>query len=470
MASARRLIPIVIAAIALNAVVAALAPRWLFALLALSSFTTLVSVVYRASPLFVVALSPILFFWLTELFSGVFIEAGAYMVETRTLGEATGAFSRLALLYGLVLVVGWLTWAGFCSRGERLLQECVRRPRKVPGEVIVLLIIAAILIVFFGFGLINGFPLLQGVDRFAYRLSAGSQALISFLGNRYIMFALLGLIAAFGDRRAAAGSLYVTLMAISILYGEKFTSLMVGTLFFSMPLALRRLSGTGQLPWGKVAAAGVGLLVLVVPIILLNYGLMEDPGRAVERLGQRAALQGQLWYLADRDFAQLIAFDPHSITVALRTLIVTADQSQLSAAAQHYGMYYVMRPFTDTATMYWTARAGGGFVFAYAAYWLMVSGFLGLTIVYSATIILVVTALRFFAFAIIARDTIAIVIWAKILTWFLAGYTIGNLYFFFGIETLVVFAAGVIWGLHSHRNAPISSSSVRPARRLKIRG
>ncbi len=466
MGSAARFIPLVMAAVALNAVVAALAPSWAFALVALIAFTALLVVLYRASPLFVVAVSPVLFFWMTELFSGVFIEAGAYMVETRTMGEATGAFSRLSLLYGLTLVVGWLTWAAFGSRAERLLRECVRRPRGVPGEDIVLAVIALILVIFFGFGLTNGFPLLQGVDRFAYRLSAGSQALISFLGNRYIMFALLGLVVAFGRRNVAAGALFVALMAISVLYGEKFTSLVVGTLFFAMPLLLRRLGRTGRLPWAKASMAAAGLLLVVLPAILLNYGVLENPDGAVQRLQQRAALQGQLWYLADRDYGQLVAFDAQSISVALRTLVVTADQSQFSPAAQQHGMYYVMRPFTDATTMYWTARAGGAFIFAYAPYWLMVGGFLGLFAVYAITIAFSVAVLNFLLVALIDRDAVACAIWVKVATWLLAGFTLGNTFFFFGLETFLVSAAGVFWvvAVRSHAYRIISRRNVNGVR------
>lgn len=446
MVSAARLIPLAMAVIALNAVLAALAPSWAFALVGLLAFMALLVVLYCTSPLFVVALSPVLFFWMTELFSGVFIEAGAYMVETRTLGEATGAFSRLALLYGLTLIFGWLTWVALGPRAENLLRECVNRPRHVRGEGIVLLGIAVILLAFFGFGLMNGFPLLQGVDRFAYRLNAGSQALISFLGNRYIMFALLGLIVAFGRRSAAASILFVTLMAISVLYGEKFTSLIVGTLFFAMPLLLRRLGQTGRLPWGKAALATAALMIVVLPAVLLNYGVLENPASAVQRLQQRAALQGQLWYLADHNFSQLVAFDAQSISVALRTLVVPADQSQLSLAAQHYGMYYVMRPFTDPATMYWTAQVGGGFVFAYAPYWLMTTGFIGVMIVYALTIIMTTFVLKILLNAIINFDQVLLIISTKIATWLLAGFTIGNLYFFFGVETMITLMVAILWG------------------------
>lgn len=445
MAKASGLITVVFAMAALNAMVAVLVPSSVFALLGLISFAILVSAIYRASPLFIVAVAPILFFWFTELFSGVFIEAGAYMVETRTLGEATGAFSRLSILYGFVLIVGWLTWSAFGRQAEQLLQEWTQRARGVPGEGLVLLAIAILLVFFLGFGMMNGFPLLQGVDRFAYRLSTGSQALISFLGNRYIMFALLGMIVAFGRRNILAGVLFVGLMAISLLYGEKFTSLVVGSLFFAMPIMLQRLGRTGRLPWSKASIAAIGLLVVVVPAILLNYGVLENPDRAVERLQQRAALQGQLWYLADRDYGRIFAFDAQSISVALRTLIITADQSQFSAAAQHHGMYYVMRPFTDATTMYWTARAGGAFVFAYAPYWLMTTGFMGLSIALAVTLSFSALVLQYVVIGIVERDFVACVIWIKITTWLLAGFTLGNTYFFFGIETLALFGIGVIW-------------------------
>ncbi|MEI9899819.1 MAG: hypothetical protein WDN31_06315 [Hyphomicrobium sp.] len=95
---------------ALNAVWSSVAPTTFNAAVAFFTFLGLVLSLMRTAPAYVVAMSPLLFYWSTELVSGMAIESGAFMEETEITGSPTGAFARLALVYAVLFLVGQLVW------------------------------------------------------------------------------------------------------------------------------------------------------------------------------------------------------------------------------------------------------------------------------------------------------------------------------------------------------------------------
>jgi len=405
-------------------------------------------VMLRGDLVYFLALSPLLFFWSSEMLSGLFIEHGAFLAETGYQGTATGGFSRLSFLYIAYFLIGAIIFSVFPvsggGKGKR------SRFSGLSFELPILGFIAFIVTIAFAFGAVRGFPLLSGQDRFAFRAESDSNAFISFLSNRIIMFAILGTIFARGTFRRSAGTVALFLLAVSILFGEKFTSLVQAAIFFLVPFAIHRIIKGKGIHIGAILMIALVTGLATVPLILLNYGWLNNSQEAFRRLAERMAVQGQLWFLADQYFGKIVSFDAASIKSALEALLSVSEQSPF-AADYSYGMYYVMQPFLTERELYWIMFAGGGFVFAHMPYWLMVSGYLGAFAVGLLTFLLYLLNIRRLMSAMARVDLISIVIWAKVMIWILAGYTLGNFYYFLGYKTIVIAIIGLAWDAVSSR-------------------
>lgn len=421
-------------------------------------FLAIVYVIVRGNPTYFVAIAPVLFFWSSEIFSGLLIENGAFMDETAHTGSSTGAFARLGFFYSLYFALGSLA---FLRPLEGPTEPAGgERGRPISFERPVLFGIMAIAAGATLFGAIRGFPLLQGIDRFLYRAEADFGPLTSFLSNRYIMYGALGLFFASGTRRRLALGVAVWLFLVSALYGEKFTSMVLGGTFFLMGTAVDRISRGKSLHLGAILGFAVATAAITLPLILLNYGATDNLGNAAIKLQNRIAVQGQLWFSTDESFGRLWQFDRNSIGSALSSLIDPREQAPLAAGLDH-GMYYVMAPFLKARVLGWIVDGGGGFVFAHMPYWLMVSGYTGAAIVGLASFALYVFVARRVLMAIKARDLVSLAIWLKLMTWILAGYTTGYFWFLFGLKTVVVTGSGILWDTwHQRRHsAPVSTQT-----------
>ncbi len=432
---------IALALLALNALWASFAPTTLNAAIAFFTFVGLALTMLRTAPAYVVAMSPLLFYWTTELISGIAIEGGAFMVETDVIGTPTGAFARIALVYAALFIAGHFVW-----RRSPLKAGFAKTSGGFPGELFIVCGAFALIAVFFLFGAANGFPLLEGVDRYTYRRGAGSDALISFLDNRTIYFSLVGMVAASGRYRRAGFALFALGIIISLLYGEKFTTIVEGFLFFFIPVLIQRLAEGHALPVRQLAYAGAAAVVITVLAILVNYGAFYSFDGSLTMLAERGALQGQLWFLADRDYGHLFAYNADSIAAALRSIYVLSEQSQVIAGTSH-GMYFVMEPYTDPEKLFWTMDAGGGFIFAHFPYWLMVSGYAGMALMGLLTVLTLSFVTKRVVLAYRHTDAISLIIWLKLLVWIYAGFVLGNLWFFFGLKSLFLMLAAYLWDL-----------------------
>jgi hypothetical protein len=457
---------IALALLALNAIWASFAPTTFNAAFALLVFLALVPSVLRSAPAYVVAMSPLLFYWTTELLSGIAIEGGAFMVETDATGSPTGAFARLALIYAALFLAGRQVW-----RTDPLQSVAIPQTKGFMGEGVIIFASFALIGSFFLFGALNGFPLLEGIDRYAYRRGIGSDALTSFLDNKTIYFTLIGMAAASGRYRRAAAALFVLGISISLLYGEKFTTIVEGFLFFFIPVILQRFAVANPLPLRQLAYGGAAAIAVTVPAILINYGALYDFETAIYQLAARASLQGQLWFLVDRDYGHLLALNAESIAAAVRSLYTLSEQSQFVAGTSH-GMYFVMEPYTDVEKLYWTMYAGGGFIFAHFPYWLMVSGYAGMLLVGLLTVLTLSWVTKRTVLALRHTDPISLVIWLKVLVWIYAGFVLGNFWFFYGVKTLVLILAACLWDALAaamrQRNAPeVEGTSTRAPKLIR---
>lgn len=391
--------------------------------------------------------SPLLFLWLSELVSGAFIEAGAFMDETDRIGYQTGGFSRLTFIYALCLYIGTL----FIRDVRKIHRE--RERGNISSSSIVKMILILTLLVHIAvlmFGVVKGFPLLNGLDRFRFRADLGSDLFTSFMSNRLIIFGVLGCIYSSGHFRRGALANAMLLFIISALFGEKFTSLGLGAILFALPIGIKKLTSSGKLPlfWISLGTLVVG--GLMIPLILLNYGFQSNSDAAVQRFTSRMAVQGQLWFLTEANYGTFINFDHDSLTAAAVSLVDLNKQTSQSASFEH-GMYYVMAPFLSSRKLDYIIDDNGGFVFAHMSYWLRTTGYAGMAFIALLTFLQFIFTMQRFLAAGGYQDYISVIIWLKIIIWLISGYIMGNIWFFFGAKTIALMVAGVMWDRMSRK-------------------
>lgn len=307
------------AALAINWLAASLLPSMAFSYTSLALFIWLTLVVARISPRAAILLLPVVITRLATMLSLIAIESGAYMPEINRLGAAGSASASFALFTAIFFIV----FASCFRTIERPLMQFARSEllmmitRLLAWPVIAG--IAAWCCLAFLQGLQSGFPLLEGVDRFFYRRYFAAGPVMLLLDNKNLIAALLGSIAFTPSYpRLLRFSAILTLVLATMLYflfGDKFFTILAQASFFLMPYLLRRSDHLMSV-LVKVIPLAAGLISLTVGVTLFIYsGYGRLPmDRTLQLVGERVAGQGELWYIANRDFGRATHWDSHLIT------------------------------------------------------------------------------------------------------------------------------------------------------------
>ncbi|WP_153002545.1 DUF6418 domain-containing protein [Sphingomonas endophytica] len=420
----------------------------------------------RVAPATFLLFVPLLALRLTEFLSGAAIENGAYMLETTTYGRPTGAFCRLLLLYlvffgaaTLVVESGWL----------RLRQRFLSAPTRWESQAkfiwAVLLAFAVIISAYLlRLAINNGTPLFSGIDRFRYLEIIDSPIYRGFLTNRIVLIPFVGALFATPGYRGKAFGYIVWLVATSIIFGEKFTSLLMILSLFAIPAGLVHIANDRPIPVGTIAGIATALVVVTIPAVLVSYGALSDFDGAVQRYGQRAALQGQLWYQADLHYLKAVNFEDRVIAADMASWPNPAAQSPEKAGTR-FGLYYVMQPFTSSRLLGWTQEGGTGFVFSLYPYFLRALGVVGLLIMGVLLAIYHGLVMRWLAEGLAEASWLAALLFGRVMSTIYAAYTTGYLWNCFGISTVVYLSAGLFLLWESRR----ANSRTRPMMRSAAR-
>jgi hypothetical protein len=203
------------------------------------------------------------------------------------------------------------------------------------------------------------------------------------------------------------------------------------------------LARDGRLPVGLAMALMSGVIALVIPVTFLVYGGADDPAKAYQLFLDRAAEQGEMWFLADRDFGKLFAFDVDAIAADAKSWIGIEAQDP-TAADIHYGLYYVMARFAPRYVLRDYMRNEMGFIFDLYPFWLIVSGYIGLLLVTSIIACQYAFVLSETLIAICTYQWIGLAIIGKIMVWLMAGFSSGYTWNFFGYKTMAFIVILVI--------------------------
>jgi hypothetical protein len=412
---------------------------------------------------------PLLALRITEFISGAAIESGAYMTETAGYGEATGAFTRLLLIYILFFAVAAFAVEAMWPKMRRMFVEAPdiweRQARVIwYGLLIVIGIASAYLI---RLGINNGFPVFSGADRFEYLLTLDSPYYTAWLLNRLVLVPFIGVLFALPGYRLRAIAMIAWLLIASIIFGEKFTSLLMIFSVFAIPAGLVHIANGRPIPLTKVLGIAAAIVVITVPAVFIAYGATTNVNGAAQRYGERVALQGQLWYRADQKYLNTSNFDDRAIAADIASWFKPGEQNAIKAGTR-FGLYYVMEKFTPSRIMGWAMETGNGFVFSLYPYLLMTMGMIGLLIVSSLLALFHAWVMRILAVALATPSWLASIAFGRVMSSFYAGYSTGFLWNMFGIKIIVtvIIGVGLLW--ESRRSASISRMAFdRMAERLR---
>ncbi len=429
-----------IAFCALFAAGAALVPSPLWGWLTLPLFAGAIFILARAAPTATILLGPLIVLRLTELASLAGIENGAVMAETLTTGHPTGAAAHLLLLT-------FITLGASAALIEALLPDIASRladaaPRwtehgpRLQHALIAILATASVILAILGVR--HGVPLFHHIDRFTYLDRLSGTPFASLIHNGALLGPFIGVLLAIPARRRAGALLLAWLLLLSILFGEKFTSL----LLILGGAAIAPVLAAGRRAWRPAMLAAALLAAVSLPALLVSYGAQADPARAFARLATRAAEQGQLFYLADR------AAPPSRLdTQALAADIVSWPDpaaQHAATAGPRFGLYYVMIRFTPSHRLELAVRSETGFVFPLYSYFLLAGGPLLLVIGALAIALFQGVAFALLARALLAAHWLAALAFARVIASLYACLTTGYLWNAFGVKTVVTLAIGLV--------------------------
>ena len=377
-----------------------------------------------------------IFLRFTTMVSGFAIENGAFMIEVLEVGIPTGAFSRLALLYTIVIFSAIAILAFFLKfvplkpsdRQFLLVQYWV-----FPVWITTLLLCFAM----FGLGLKTGFPLLEGIDRMVYRETMGGRSFAFFLTNRNMFAALLGVVFTLmrDSRKLITLGLLILLFLTSILFAEKFTSLASMLIYFVTPSFLLQEKAREQMA-GRLLLLGAVIAMVTLPMLLIVYS-QKHPESALEGVKTRAAAQAQIWYLADRDVDDLFRLDTERVMHNLGAMRSTKPYAY-SGTYPYLGVGDFMARHMERPRYRAYKKGGVSLTMGTEGYLLTLFGWIGMIPAYWILMLVYCAHLAYLAFGIRSLNPFRIILASKLLVW--SGYGLNQGYFWFilGVKSCIL--------------------------------
>ncbi|MCC2976605.1 DUF6418 domain-containing protein [Sphingomonas sp. PL-96] len=378
-------IALLTAALAINWYAAHALPSTIFCWSSLVLFGWLLLLVGRMSAAGLILLLPLVITRGATLLSLMCIEFGAYMPEVNRVGEAGDASASFVA----VSAIFFLVYAAVFRMFEGPFLAFVRSP--LLDDLVALLAWPVLLVcmawgaVAFVHGAQDGFPLLQGVDRFLYRRELGSPFVLMLLDQKFLIAAILGSIT-FAPRqtpmlKAFGTTTLIGLTCLYFLFGDKFFTILTEVTVFIMPLLLRRIGRLRPtilrlLPLAAAVLCGSTAATLY---IYSGYGRLPID-RTIASVGERIAGQGELWFVASRDSRRATAWDERLVQ---RNLAILDDNNPAhSAFVSGVDTFYFIERYAPSRLADSFRRSGGWvqFTMGTEAMALVMFGYVGLAV------------------------------------------------------------------------------------------
>ncbi|NML17768.1 DUF6418 domain-containing protein [Azohydromonas caseinilytica] len=369
-----------------NAALAVAAPHPVWPALGLVLFLAGAARLFSMAPVAAVMLAPFVVVHGSVLVSLQAIEGGAYMKEMGQFGQPSPAGAAFALCSALFLGTAAFTFTRLRGRRQPQVSTPIAMARG-PRLLLCASVLggAALVVAWLAFkGARAGFPLLTGTDRFAFRAASADVITLNLLILKYVLAAVTGTSAVFAPGpwwRRAHHAVFGGYVMVSFLFGDKFFIVLMAACFYAMPFFVSR---PAELVARVRAAAPLALLMFgcasaVTLFIYSGYGQL-GAAQTLERLGERIAGQGQLWYLAVRDASVLFNLDTHHIALNLQNLVA---RPPADFTFQHrLAPFYFVERYAPTV-LFLSFVNNGGMVtptMVFEAYSLVMVGYAGLAL------------------------------------------------------------------------------------------
>lgn len=433
------------------------------------AYIFLILTIARYTPGTFALMAKTLFGWFLTAFSGIAIAHEALLPETLSQGLANGAFLRLTAVHFIFALTLILTVE---PRVRRILSTQLPSTDYFADTQTHLWVpvffagLGCYLLANLAVGLVNGFPVFSGMDRFEYRGQFSDNFLFtSFFSNVGALALFLGVISANtqGFRHKMSGIFILTMLVVAILYGDKFGSLVTILINYSVPGLLFKAK---TFPWRRIISllpivvGATAIVLITIPIILNVYGWSDSGSMATERLLTRIAAQGQLWFLADRDYSVPVHFDGAALSEDITLMMTWGAQGNPRdyMSAPYAGLYNLMAVYTPIDYFNFIMRHGGGLTMALYAYLLKCYGWLG--VITGAIVIGFIYGLHllYLTYAVATRNPIRLFLILKLLVWIEFGIGQGTFFFIMGIKNIVwiclIMLFEVIWSVQSKAGPP----------------
>lgn len=437
-----------------NAMLAALPPNATSGLFALFFFCAYALAFCFIDAMTFILLMPIIIGRFAMFVSGALIEFGSYLPEIGVLGQPSGAFFHLNIAVTVFLTVTAVAINSLRPRMQYYASTAQRALLSDATSVRIWMwaslgILVAYVAYMFLIGIVNGFPIIAGVGRSVFMHSLDDPIYNAFQGNRPIISVFLGLLyAASNILRPAKPMLarqvslvgiggIIALIAVSILFSEKFTSIVLNISYFAAPSIVARSLTAGVSIWRVV-----GLLLVVglitTPVVLTVYGALSNAGEAWQQFSERAAASGQLWQVTYLQVNDLLHFDIKAIKdeIALMRNLNADDVG----FRNYKGLFYFMLHYKPTGLLDNFFEADGSistFTYAFEAYLLVLLGRLGMMLPLVIYAVMLGAALGWLTYSMCRFSFIRCFVTMKLVIFFASGLASGNLWVLSGTKAII---------------------------------
>lgn len=400
-----------------------ISPFW--SILSLVNFLWLCLFLFRVAPIPTILALPFLITRSSVVVALIFIEFGADIPELAMFGSAGShtasfvcytalALAVCALLFNAVYKSTALSQPGFLTRFFDSWANLIAAG--------IIAFVALIMLALILRGLISGFPLLAGIDRFAYRRLAADAITLNALNYKFIIAYMLGFAvfcapAAAGLLRRVAAVEAAMLLVLYFLFGEKFFTQLSAMAAFFAPYLMRHHADVRR----NLLGYGLGGLLALATVFSVTWWIYSNGGASsnaatMDKLSGRIVGQGQLWYLQSRIGAPMLNWDTHLVNANVRAL--TVKEMEPFAQRESIGPAYFSNRYAPDAMRASLNRNQGTVTYTMAAepLGLVAFGWVGLGVMMIFCGFILAAGTLLIARAITHRLPISIIFGAYILT------------------------------------------------------
>ncbi|WP_157083046.1 DUF6418 domain-containing protein [Novosphingobium lentum] len=403
------------------------APTWSY--VALANYVWMVALLARVERQGAVLLSPWMVVLGSTMLALVGIEHGFPMFEL-ALGGTPGFWSNALNIYTAVFLIAFVPVFRMIAGADRHRSGPLTMLYERFADATTLLVLAAIAVIALAMirrGLISGFPLIEGSDRFAFRRFAADKVTLYALNFKFALAFAMGVVTfCLPTRpflRATTIVAFTLLMALYFLFGDKFFTQIVAIMGFVAPaLYTRRRAGSAARTPAVLAIAAVALAsVSAVTWYIYSDGGRQTPAATIERLGGRIVGQGELWYLQARIGAPLLAWDNQLVDNTVAALAV--KNVDLFAVEKSIGPSYFSNRYAPDYLRASLHRNAGRVTYtaALAPVGLAAFGWIGLAVLMAICGAIMALVSAYLAYAIRSKSVLSALFSAYVFTLVMGG-------------------------------------------------